>query len=107
VLVVQDRDAPDGTFTHWTAWGIAAAPGGGLAPEGRFPAGLKEGMNSAGKEGWTPPCPPEGDAPHHYVFSLYALGKGLTLEPGASPAAVEGALEGALGRGTFTGTYKR
>jgi Raf kinase inhibitor-like YbhB/YbcL family protein len=107
VLVVQDPDAPHGTFTHWTAWGIAAAPGGGLAPEGRFPAGLKEGKNSAGKNGWTPPCPPEGDDAHHYQFSLYALGKGLTLEPGASPEAVGGVLKGALGRGTFTGTYKR
>jgi Raf kinase inhibitor-like YbhB/YbcL family protein len=107
VLVVQDPDAPDGTFTHWTAWGIAAAPGGGLAPEGRFPAGLKEGRNSAGKDGWTPPCPPEGDDAHHYEFNLYALAKGLTLEPGASPEAVEAELKGALGRGSFTGTYKR
>ena len=107
VLVVQDPDAPDGTFTHWTAWGIAASTGAGLAPNGQFPAGLKEGKNSAGKDGWTPPCPPEGDDAHHYDFSLYALDKGLTLEPGASPEAVEGVLDGALGRGTFTGTYKR
>jgi Raf kinase inhibitor-like YbhB/YbcL family protein len=107
VLVVRDPDAPDGTFTHWTAWGIAAAPGGGLAPQGRFPAGLKEGKNSAGKDGWTPPCPPEGDDAHRYEFHLYAVGKGLTLEPGASPQAVEGVLKGALGRGTFTGTYQR
>jgi len=106
VLVVQDPDAPNGTFTHWTAWHIAAAPGGGLAPDGEFPAGFKEGKNSAGKEGWTPPCPPKGDA-HHYVFSLYALDTGLTLEPGASPEAVEGLLKGALARGTFTGSYKR
>jgi Raf kinase inhibitor-like YbhB/YbcL family protein len=107
VLVVQDPDAPDGTFTHWTAWGIAAAPGGGLAPRGQFPAGMKEGKNSAGKDGWTPPCPPKGDDAHHYVFSLYALKKGLTLQPGASPEAVEGELGGALARGSFTGTYKR
>ena len=107
VLVVQDPDAPGGTFTHWTAWGIAAAPGGGLAPRGQFPAGLKEGENSAGKTGWTPPCPPEGDDAHRYIFSLYALNQGVTLEPGASPEAVDGVLKGALGRGTFTGTYKR
>jgi Raf kinase inhibitor-like YbhB/YbcL family protein len=107
VLVVDDPDAPGGTFTHWTAWGIAASTGAGLAPEGQFPAGLKEGQNSAGKDGWTPPCPPEGDDAHHYNFSLYALDKGLTLEPGASPEEVTAALEGALGRGTFTGTYKR
>jgi Raf kinase inhibitor-like YbhB/YbcL family protein len=107
VLVVEDPDAPDGTFTHWTAWGIAASSGAGLAPDGKFPAGLKEGKNSAGKVGWTPPCPPKGDAAHHYTFSFYALKKGTTLEPGASPEAVKAVLKGALGRGTFTGTYKR
>ncbi|HEY6891942.1 MAG TPA: YbhB/YbcL family Raf kinase inhibitor-like protein [Solirubrobacter sp.] len=107
VLVVEDPDAPDGTFTHWTAWGISAQSGAGLAPDGQFPAGLKEGKNSAGKVGWTPPCPPKGDDAHHYTFSFYALNKGLTLEPGASPEAVRAELKGALGRGTFTGTYKR
>jgi Raf kinase inhibitor-like YbhB/YbcL family protein len=107
VLVVEDPDAPSGTFTHWTAWGIAASTGAGLAPHGQFPAGVKEGENSAGKTGWTPPCPPEGDDPHRYVFSLYALDKGVTLTPGASPDEVRGVLKGALARGTFTGTYKR
>jgi len=107
VMVVEDPDAPSGTFTHWTAWGIAASTGAGLAPDGKFPAGVKEGENSAGKTGWTPPCPPEGDDAHHYRFSLYAVSEGLTLEPGASPEAVRAALKGAVGRGTFTGTYKR
>jgi Raf kinase inhibitor-like YbhB/YbcL family protein len=107
VLLVQDPDAPDGTFTHWTAWHIAAAPGGGLAPDGEFPAGFKEGKNSAGEDGWTPPCPPEGDDAHRYVFSIYALNRGLTLEPGASAEDVAAQLTGALARGTFTGTYKR
>ena len=107
VLVVEDPDAPDGTFTHWTAWGIAASTGAGSAPDGRFPAGVKEGQNSAGTDGWTPPCPPEGEDAHRYEFTLYALDKGLTLEPGASPDEVKATLKGALGRGTFTGTYRR
>jgi Raf kinase inhibitor-like YbhB/YbcL family protein len=107
VLVVEDPDAPSGTFTHWTAWGIAASTGAGLAPDGQFPAGVKEGKNSAGKVGWTPPCPPKGDDAHDYTFSFYALGKGTTLEPGASPDAVKAVLKGALARGAFTGTYKR
>ena len=107
VLIVEDPDATDGTFTHWTAWGIAASTGAGLAPDGQFPAGVKEGENSANKPGWTPPCPPKGDDAHKYVFSFYALDKGLTLEPGATPEQVSATLKGALGRGTFTGTYKR
>jgi Raf kinase inhibitor-like YbhB/YbcL family protein len=107
VLIVEDPDAKDGPFTHWTAWGIAASTGAGLAPDGKFPAGLKEGKNSANQNGWTPPCPPKGDPAHRYVFSFYALDKGLTLEPGATPEQVRATLKGALGRGTFTGTYKR
>jgi Raf kinase inhibitor-like YbhB/YbcL family protein len=105
VMVVEDTDAKN--FTHWTVWRIAASSGAGLAPDGQFPAGYVEGKNSAGKIGWAPPCPPKGDDPHHYTFSLYALPKGTSLEAGADPAAVRGLLKDALGRGTFTGTYKR
>jgi Raf kinase inhibitor-like YbhB/YbcL family protein len=106
VLVVEDPDAKS-TFTHWTVWRLSARSGAGLAPDGQFPAGYVEGKNSAGKTGWTPPCPPEGDDAHHYTFSLYALPKGTTLEAGAEPEAVRALLKDALGRGTFTGTYKR
>jgi len=107
VLVVEDPDAPDGTFTHWTAWGIAASTGAGSAPDGRFPAGVKEGQNSAGTDGWTPPCPPEGDDPHHYVFTLYALKDASALPAGAEPDEVRAKLAGAVARGMFTGTYAR
>ena len=107
VLVVEDPDAPDGTFTHWTAFGLPASSGSGLAPSGQFPAGVKDGKNSAGKDGWTAPCPPEGDDAHTYTFALYALPKASALEAGASPEAVRAALGGAVGRGTFTGTYAR
>jgi Raf kinase inhibitor-like YbhB/YbcL family protein len=106
VMVVEDPDAKS-TFTHWTVWRIAASTGAGLAPDGQFPAGFVEGKNSSGKTGWTPPCPPKGEDAHHYTFSLYALPKGTSLEPGAEPEAVRALLKGALGRGTFTGTYKR
>jgi len=106
VFVVEDPDADD-TFTHWTAYGLTAATGSGLAPDGRFPAGVKEGRNSAGKDGWTPPCPPEGEDPHRYVFSMYALPKASALEPGADPAAVQAAIDTAVAYGSFTGTYER
>jgi Raf kinase inhibitor-like YbhB/YbcL family protein len=107
VLVVEDPDAPKGTFTHWTAYGIPAATGGGLAPDGRWPTGTRYGENSAGEQGWTPPCPPEGDSPHHYTFALYALKQATGLQEGAAPDAVRAKLAGALGRGTFSGTYRR
>ena len=102
VLFVDDTDAG---YVHWTAYAIPAASTG--APGGRLPAGAKQGRNSAGKDGWTPPCPPRGDDPHHYVFSLYALKRRTWLAAGADPGDVRSALEGAAARGTFTGTYRR
>jgi Raf kinase inhibitor-like YbhB/YbcL family protein len=104
VVLVDDEDAD---FTHWTAYGIPVATGGGLAPNGAFPAGTKNGQNSSGKNGWTAPCPPEGEDAHTYRFALYAIPKASGLEDGASPEAVREALKGAVGRGTFTGTYAR
>ena len=100
VLVVEDPDAPGGTFVHWTAFGI---PAGATT----VPADVAGGKNSAGKPGWTPPCPP-GGKPHHYVFTLYALGKPSGLQAGASAKDVRAALsDGTLARGSLTGTYRR
>jgi len=100
MLVVEDPDAPGGTFVHWTAFGIPARATS-------VPADVAGGKNSAGKDGWTPPCPP-GGKPHHYVFTLYALNKASGLKPGASAGQVRAALsDGALARGRLTGTYKR
>ena len=73
---------------------MSVATGGGLAPSGQFPAGTKNGENSAGENGWTPPCPPEGDDAHTYRFALYAIPKASGLEDGASPEDVRAALEG-------------
>jgi Raf kinase inhibitor-like YbhB/YbcL family protein len=101
-LLVEDPDAPGGTFVHWTAWN--------LTPRSGSVAGRPtEGRNSARDIGWTPPCPPEGDKPHRYVFSLYALSDPLKeLHPGASPDAVHTALrDKAIARGVLTGRFGR
>jgi Raf kinase inhibitor-like YbhB/YbcL family protein len=68
-LVVDDPDAPGGTFTHWMVWNIA--PSTTAIAEGLPPAGASEGKNGYGKAGWGAPCPPSGE--HHYIFVLYAL----------------------------------
>ncbi len=67
-LVVTDPDA-DGTFVHWVLYGLP--PRDGQLAGDHPPAGATEGDNSAGRKGWTPPCPPSGT--HHYHFGVYAL----------------------------------
>src|SRR3954471_21843685 len=93
VLFVDDTDAG---FTHWTAYNISGAGGSGLAPHGEFPTGARYGANSAGKTGWAPPCPPKGDDPHHYVFTMYALKQATGLAQGADPDEVRAKLAGAI-----------
>jgi Raf kinase inhibitor-like YbhB/YbcL family protein len=68
-LIMDDPDAPGGTFTHWLAWGID--PGAGGLGEGEAPPG--EGKNDFGSTGYGGPCPPRGHGPHRYFFRLYAL----------------------------------
>lgn len=68
-LVLDDPDAPSGTFTHWIVWNISAKT---EKIEARgIPEGALEGLNSAGRLGYLGPCPPSGK--HNYFFTLYAL----------------------------------
>jgi phosphatidylethanolamine-binding protein (PEBP) family uncharacterized protein len=103
VLVVSDPDAPGGTYVHVTRYGLS--PRG----DGSVDHGGLEGLNSAGKTGWTPPCPPKGDDAHRYVWSVYALRDPSGLEAGAKPSEVAQRLDGAgmLAGGTITARYRR
>jgi phosphatidylethanolamine-binding protein (PEBP) family uncharacterized protein len=102
VLVVADPDAPGGPYVHVTRYGIS--PRG----DGSVDTGGQEGLNSAGKTGWTPPCPPKGDDAHSYVWSVYALRHPSGLHGGAKPSQVAAALHnGLLARGTITARYRR
>ena len=99
-LLVEDPDAPSGAFVHWTAWDLKPRAGA-------VSGSPTEGRNSAGKSGWTPPCPP-GGKPHRYVFTLYALSKPLGIESGAPPDAVHHALGSrAIARGRLVGRFGR
>lgn len=102
VLVVADPDAPGGTFVHVTRFGLSPRD------DGSVDHGGQEGRNSAGDVGWTPPCPPNGDDPHRYVWTVYALRDPTGLKSGASPGEVTAALDdGVLARGTITARYGR
>lgn len=103
-LVVDDPDAPSGTFRHWGAYDIPAS-------ERSIPPGQQVGtqaINDFGKPGYGGPCPPNGHGPHHYHFKLFALGVDRLSVPSNKIAEVESAAERhALGRGELVGTYER
>lgn len=103
-LVVDDPDAPRGTFTHWLAWGIGADAGG--LGEGEAPP--REGRNDFGESGYRGPCPPPGHGPHRYSFRLAALDSELELAAGAGKSEFERALDGhALAVAELVGAYER
>ena len=101
-LVVVDPDA--GGFVHWTAY--AMAPGTRALGATGLPAGAREGENSAGSSGWTPPCPPSGI--HRYEFRLYWLKRASGLDAGAKPDDVIAAVRASVGgSGLLVGRYGR
>ena len=80
-VVVDDPDAPSGTFVHRVVLDLpATASGLGADP----PPGAHEAKNSAGRTGWTPPCPPSGT--HHYRFTVYGLRTPTGLPDGVTAA---------------------
>lgn len=100
-VTLTDPDAPGGTFVHWLAV---------FRPE-EEPADASptvEGRNDFDEVGYGAPCPPEGDEPHRYVFTAYAYGSELDLEPGFSSSELEDALGADLiAEGRLAGTYGR
>jgi len=105
-LIVEDPDAPGGTYVHWTVFAIPADTT--AFPEGNPPAGAQQGENSFGDAGYGGPCPPEGAEAHHYTFALYALKQDPGLKQGAKPDEVRDAIaKHAIARGSLVGTFKR
>lgn len=102
-LIVDDPDAPMGTFDHWIVWNIPADKKG-LA-EGES-LGV-EGANHFGELHYRGPCPPRG-LPHRYFFKLYALDAELDLQEGSTKETLEKAMQGhILEKSELIGTYKR
>ena len=101
-LIVDDPDAPVGTFTHWLAWGIDANADG--LDEGQ--TAPREGRNGFGTTGYAGPCPPHGR--HHYFFRLHALDTEPELQPGADRDQLDRALDGhVLETAELMGGYER
>lgn len=108
-LIVDDPDAPGGTWTHWVIYNLPSAEIGlreGIQPLERFSDGSLNGKNSWGHWGYGGPCPPSGT--HRYFFKLYALDSLLNLPSGANAAQLVAAMQGhILGTTELMGTYRK
>ena len=110
-LIVDDPDAPVGTFNHWVLYDLPAETktlSEGMAKDPALPTGAKQGVTSFRRAGYGGPCPPKGPV-HRYFFTLYALDiPGLGLGPKASKEEVEGKIKGhILGKAVIMGRYGR
>ena len=105
VLIVDDPDAPSGTFTHAIFFDID--PKKESLSEGETPG--VAGINDFGRLGYGGPCPPRGHGVHRYYFKVYALDiPSLKLKSGAYKSAVEKAMKGhILAYGELVGKYER
>jgi Raf kinase inhibitor-like YbhB/YbcL family protein len=107
-LIMDDPDAPAGTWNHWLLFDIPA-PVHSL-PQGYKPGQLGvSGTNDFGRQGYGGPCPPKGHGPHRYFFKLYALNvAALGLKAGAKRAEIDRALRGhVLAEAQYLGRYER
>jgi Raf kinase inhibitor-like YbhB/YbcL family protein len=103
VLIMDDPDAPMGTFDHWVMWNI---PPVSEISEDTVPEGAEQGKNSWDKNEYGGPCPPSGT--HRYYFKLYALDTSLDLPASSGKKDVESAMSGhVLAETVLMGTYEK
>lgn len=109
-LIVEDPDAPSGTFRHWAMYNIAAHETG--LPEGASrgaPGTVMQARNDFGHARYDGPAPPKGHGLHHYHFRLAALDVGrLDLQAESTVADVQAAARPhVLAEAEVIGTYER
>jgi Raf kinase inhibitor-like YbhB/YbcL family protein len=107
-LIMDDPDAPSGTFVHWVIYNIPAASTSlpeSLPKDAELADGSTQGPNSARRPGYTPPCPPGGT--HRYFFKVYALNTVLTLAAAGKEELWQAMQGHILAHGELMGTYAR
>jgi Raf kinase inhibitor-like YbhB/YbcL family protein len=101
-IIMDDPDAPDGTFTHWLAYDIPAGDNTSIGDGGKT---LRNGF---GRDGYGGPCPPPGHGPHRYHFTVYAVDVPALAVRGDTRQALETALgEHTVGTARLVGVYER
>jgi len=114
-VTVYDRDAPTGSgWWHWVVYNIPASVTdlreGAGTPDGRaMPAGIVQGRTDFGTRGFGGACPPKGDKPHRYVFTVHALKTEKIELPADASAAMVGFMINAnlIDKARFTAKYGR
>jgi Raf kinase inhibitor-like YbhB/YbcL family protein len=98
-IIMEDPDAPDGTFDHWLVWNVPPKP---VISENSNP-GIN-GVNGKGKTGYHGPCPPSGT--HRYYFHVYALDTSFDLSPQTDKKVLRQLIEPhILAEGNLLGMY--
>jgi len=109
-LIMDDPDAPAGTWVHWVLWDLPAAAHAlpqGIPKREQLEDGSRQGRNSFKKIGYNGPCPPGGQT-HRYFFRLFALDGKLDVAAGASSGQLDTAMQGhVLGKAEYMGTFHR
>ncbi len=101
-IIVDDPDAPSGTWVHWIVWNI---PPSGKIKEKVIP-GI-EGLNDFKKQHYCGPCPPDGGT-HRYFFKVYALNDLIELKSNATKTDLEKVINNhVIGFGELVGMYRR
>lgn len=101
-LIVDDPDAPAGTWAHWVVWNIPAATS--RIGENAVPPGAGQGKTDFGRNNYGGPCPPSGT--HRYFFKLYVLNALLDLGPATTKKGLERAMEGhVIAKAELIGLY--
>jgi Raf kinase inhibitor-like YbhB/YbcL family protein len=112
-LTMFDPDAPGAGWWHWVVYDIPASapelPQGAGDPGGKLPSGAVQVRTDFGNSGYGGPCPPAGNKPHRYIFTVFAL-KVVHLDvPAGTSAARAGSIINAnkLASASFTALYGR
>jgi Raf kinase inhibitor-like YbhB/YbcL family protein len=110
VLIVDDPDAPSGSFTHWIVYNLPTTIAGlsaGVPRSAALSQGGRQGLNDFGRVGYNGPCPPPGGQ-HHYHFRIFALDQLLQFNADPSGETARAAIRGhVLAEGETIGVFSR